>query len=151
MPIVYLDESGFSHDMPRRRGYSLKGKKCYGSCDWHAKGRTNVIGALIGKKLLTADPFDTNINADIYKGWIAEKLLPKLSEKSVLSSDNAKIHKRRDIIELIENAGHILEWLPKYSPQLNPIEKKWAQLKAWRKKLFCSVEELLKIESFYLR
>jgi hypothetical protein len=33
-PIVYLDESGFSHDMPRTHGYSMKGKRCYGKHDW---------------------------------------------------------------------------------------------------------------------
>jgi len=28
--------------------------------------------------------------------------------------------------EKIKDAGHILEYLPPYSPDLNPIEKKWA-------------------------
>ncbi len=51
--IVYIDESSFAHDMPRTHGYSDKGKRCYGTHDWGAKGRTNAIGALIGKTLLT--------------------------------------------------------------------------------------------------
>ena len=29
-PIVYLDESGFAHDMPRMHGYSPRGKRCFG-------------------------------------------------------------------------------------------------------------------------
>ncbi|MDM8568607.1 transposase [Thiotrichales bacterium HSG1] len=33
-------------------------------------------------------------------------------------------------------------FLPPYSPQLNPIEHKWAQAKAIRKKKFCSVPEI---------
>jgi transposase len=41
--------------------------------------------------------------------------------------DNASFHKRQDIQEAITQAGHILEYLPPYSPDLNPIEKKWAQ------------------------
>ena len=44
-PIVYVDESGFAHDMPRRQGYSPIGKRCFGRQNWGAKGRTNVIGA----------------------------------------------------------------------------------------------------------
>jgi len=52
--IVYIDESGFAHDMPRTYGYSASGQRCMGSCDWQARGRTNVIGALIGKRLVTA-------------------------------------------------------------------------------------------------
>ena len=46
--IVYIDESGFSHDMPRTHGYSMKGTRCYGTHDWGAKGRINAIGAVIG-------------------------------------------------------------------------------------------------------
>lgn len=135
--------------MPRLYGYSPKGSLCPGTCDFNAKGRTNVIGALIGNKLLTADLFDKNINTDIFYGWTTECLIPKLPEKSVVVLDNASFHKRKDIVEAIENAGHIVEFLPPYSPQLNPIEKKWAQLKTWIKKLSCPIEKLLKIESFY--
>ena len=43
-PIVYIDESGFAHDMPRPTGMR-QGKRCYDRCDWGARGRTNVIGA----------------------------------------------------------------------------------------------------------
>ena len=39
--------------MPRTHGYALKGQRCYGRHDWGACGRTNAIGALVGKKLLT--------------------------------------------------------------------------------------------------
>lgn len=37
-PLFYLDESGFAHDMPRTHGYSLKGKKCFGTHDLGGKG-----------------------------------------------------------------------------------------------------------------
>ena len=74
-PIIYIDESGFAHDMPRTHGYSKKGKRCYGSCDWHAKGRTNVIGAMLHRCLLTIGLFDTNINADIFHSWLTQDLI----------------------------------------------------------------------------
>ena len=104
-PVVYIDESGFAHDMPRTHGYSLKGQRCYGIRDWHAKGRTNAIGALIGKALLTIGLFNANINADIFTAWIAQDLLPKLPPKSVLVMDNAAFHKRQDTQKIIKKAG----------------------------------------------
>ncbi|WP_417911347.1 transposase, partial [Candidatus Electronema sp. PJ] len=55
---------------------------------------------------------------------------------------NAAFHKRDDIQEAISSCGHELEFLPPYSPDLNPIEHEWAQAKALRKKYRCSVEEL---------
>jgi transposase len=56
--------------------------------------------------------------------------------------DNATFHKREDTRKAIMEAGHILEYLPPYSPDLNPIEHKWAQAKARRKRLRCGVHEL---------
>jgi transposase len=38
--------------------------------------------------------------------------------------------------------NHTVEFLPAYSPDLNPIEKKWAQAKAIRKKQKCTPSEL---------
>ena len=136
--------------MPRTHGYAPVGQRCYGVKDWHAKGRTNAIGALIDKALLTVGLFHTNVNADIFTAWLEQDLIPKLPKHSVLVMDNATFHKRNDTLDAIEKAGYTALFLPPYSPDLNPIEKKWAQIKATRKKLFCSIEKLFQIESFYL-
>ena len=47
--------------MPRTHGYSNRGERCYGTCNWGAKGRINVIGALIGKVLFAVGLFTSNI------------------------------------------------------------------------------------------
>ena len=139
---MYIDESGFAYDMPRTHGYALKGAKCYGKRDWNAKGRTNVIGALIRGMLLTVILYEGNINADVFYKWTVDSLLPQLPHACILVMDNASFHKRLDIKEAIADAGHILEYLPPYSPQLNPIEHKWAQAKSIRRREQCSVDEL---------
>jgi transposase len=41
-PVIHMDESGFSVDAPRDRGYSFRGKRCYGSRDRHSRGRVNL-------------------------------------------------------------------------------------------------------------
>jgi transposase len=148
--IVFIDESGFAHDMPRTHGYAATGARCYGTHDWQARGRTNVIGALIGKALLTVGLFKTNINADTFYEWTTQDLLPKLPTNAVVVMDNATFHTRADIRAAITNTGHTLDFLPVYSPDMNPIEKKWAQLKKLRRKIQCSIQKLFTIESFYL-
>jgi transposase len=50
---------------------------------------------------------------------------------------NAAFHKRQDMIEALEQDGHTPQCLPPYSPDLNPIEKQWAQAKALRRQLRC--------------
>ncbi len=142
--IVYLDESGFAFDSPRTHGYSLKGARCYGTCNWHARGRTNVIGACIGSKFINVMLFDGNINSDVFYTWVVHELLPALPQHAVIVLDNATFHKRQDIQNAIRFAGHTLEYLPPYSPDLNPIEHKWAEAKNIRKKFRCSVDELFR-------
>ena len=148
--IVYIDESGFAHDMPRTHGYALAGKRCFGTQNWQERGRTNAIGALVGKLLLTVGLFNTNVNAAVFYTWVRQDLLPKLAAKAIIVMDNATFHKRADIQKIIRDAGHTLEFLPPYSPDLNPIERKWAQTKKRRRKLQCSIDQLFKIESFYV-
>jgi transposase len=53
--------------------------------------------------------------------------------------DNAAFHKGKDMQKMLEDAGHSL---PPYSPDLNPIEKKWAQAKHIRRTLTCSIDHL---------
>lgn len=141
MPICYLDESGHALDMPRTHGYSNCGERCYGTYDWGAKGRTNVIGALIGKVLFAVGLFTCNIDTVVFTSWVKHFLLPNLNQKTVVVMDNATFHKNTDMLKMICEAGHIIEFLPPYSPDLNPIENKWSEKKAYIKKHNCSVEE----------
>ncbi|ABA58348.1 putative transposase [Nitrosococcus oceani ATCC 19707] len=136
--------------MPRTHRYARVGQRCYGLCDWHAKGRTNAIGALIGKALLTVGLFTANITANIFTAWVKQDLLPQLPENAVIVMDNATFHKRLDTQESLRKAGHTLLFLPPYFAELNPIEQKWAHIKAIRKPLSCSIDDLFKIESFYV-
>jgi transposase len=133
--------------MPRQYGYAARGERCHGTHDWHAKGRTNVIGALLGKNLLTRCLFDTSIDSDIFCAFLIQDLLPKIPKNSVLVMDNAAFHKRSDIQTHIHKAGFTLQYLPPYSPDLNPIEHKWAQAKARRRTLQCSIHELFSCDS----
>ena len=96
--------------------------------------RTNVIGALLGATLLTVSLFSGAINAHVFYAWITQDLLPKLPAQSVVVMDNATFHKRADSQQAINEAGHILEFLPPSSPDLNPIEHKWVQAKAIRRR-----------------
>ena len=132
--------------MPRVYGYSRKGERCFGTHDWGAKGRTNAVGALLESRLLTVSLFDCNINTDAFASWVRQDLLPKLPPEAVLVMDNATFHKNKSMQKEIEEAGYFLEYLPPYSPDLNPIEHKWAQAKSKRRKYQCDIDTLFKEE-----
>ena len=46
--------------------------------------------------------------------------------------------------QMLEDAGHTLQYLPPYSPDLNPIEHKWAQAKKLRQKTGLSPYQIFK-------
>ena len=140
-PIIYLDESGFPDDMPRTHGYSKIGQRCYGIYDWESKKRTNIIGALLGTVLLTATLYTENMNTDRFYQWITKELLPKVEPKTIIVMDNVTFHRRKDIRQAIEQKECILQFQPSYSPDLNPIEQKWAQMKKYKRKQQCTVEK----------
>ncbi len=94
--------------MPRLHGYATKGSRCFGSHDWGAKGRTNVIGALLLGTLLTVSLFKENVNTEIFSAWVTHDLIPKLPLQSVVIMDNASFHKGIEMQKAIEDAGHTL-------------------------------------------
>ena len=61
--------------------------------------------------------------------WVEKILVPELRSGQLVIMDNATFHKASEIKELIESAGCVLLFLPPYSPDLNPIEKFWANFK----------------------
>lgn len=74
--------------MPRTHGYSLEGRRCYGTHNWQARGRTNAIGALTGKLLVSVGLFGINVNGDVFHIWVIKDLLPKRPPDCVVVMDS---------------------------------------------------------------
>ena len=85
---------------------------------------------------------EANVDADIFNLWLLGDLIPKLPPAAVLVMDRATFHRRADTKAAIAAAGHTLEYLPAYSPELNDIEHKWAEAKAYRRKSGDSVDDV---------
>jgi transposase len=79
--------------------------------------------------MLNALLFTGTITSDVFYGWLMGDLLPKWPALIVI---------------VMDNAGHLLLFMTKYSPDLNSIEQKWAQEKKFVKKYNCSIDEIVK-------
>ena len=73
--------------------------------------------------------FNETCDTMLFNIWVEELLIPQLKPGQIVVMDNASIHKGKELKKMIEGAGCSLLYLPPYSPDLNPIEHFWANLK----------------------
>lgn len=131
--LVYLDETGFDTTTQRSHGRAETGKRLYGKRSGNRRPRTSLIGALAQGKLIAPMVFNGTTNTDVFNQWLERQLLPAIGKGMTIIMDNAVFHKSDKTKQLIQQAGCSLLFLPPYSPELNPIEQTWANLKRQRK------------------
>ncbi len=73
--------------------------------------------------------FEGTCDTSLFNAWLKQGLIPLLTPGHVLILDNASFHKSGESRKLVEDAGCKMLFLPPYSPDLNPIEKYWANMK----------------------
>jgi transposase len=74
------------------------------------------------------------MNGEMFVAYVEQCLVPKLRRGDTVVMDNLRAHKVAGIQEAIESAGATLRYLPKYSPDLNPIELPYSKFKTWLRK-----------------
>ena len=77
--------------------------------------------------------FNGSCNTQLFEAWVEKFLIKELKPGQFVVMDNASFHKSAKTKELIESVGCRVIFLPPYSPDLNPIEKFWANMKRWIK------------------
>lgn len=131
---VYMDQSGSDSCYGREYGYAPRGEQVFGEMYGRKFARTNLIAAQIDGKPVAPMYYGWNTDAGIVEFWFEERLMPLLPPGSVVIMDNASFH-RKGILRQIASRYHVMVlFLPPYSPEYNPIEKLWANIKSWLKK-----------------
>ena len=74
------------------------------------------------------------MNATSFMAYLKRCLVPTLKRGDIVMMDSLPVHKVAGVREAIEAAGARLRYLPKYSPDLNPIEQAFSKLKAHLRK-----------------
>jgi transposase len=69
------------------------------------------------------------IDGESFRLYVEKVLLPTLRPGDIVIMDNLGSHKGKAVRQLIRSVGAKLFFLPKYSPDLNPIEQVFAKLK----------------------
>ena len=133
--LIYIDESGIDSFISREYGRSPKGNTVLGEKLGRRFARESFVAGLKGKDIISPFCYQGTMNTKLFNFWLTNFLLPGVSPGDILVMDNAAFHKSVETKQLIQNAGCSLIFLPPYSPDLNPIEKCWANVKAKIKKV----------------
>lgn len=106
--------------------------------------RYRILPAYAQDSIVLSRVFRGSTDTSVFEDFI-EQLLQHcgkwLEPKSVSVIDNASFHHSKQIDEICSEAGVKLVYLPPYSPDLNPIEKFFAELKAFFRRCWQSYEE----------
>jgi len=126
---IYIDQSGINEYLQRDYARSIKGRKVFGEISGNQFARQSIISALFNGKFLSPMCFEGTCDTILFNTWLKEMLIPALTSGYVLILDNASFHKSIESQKLVESSGCKILFLPPYSPDLNPIEKYWANMK----------------------
>jgi transposase len=131
--------------MRREFGWGLRGQRVAGKRMGASWKTLSLIGAIrLGERpRLMTHP--GAVNGRTFLRFVRERLVPSLRFGDVVVMDNLNIHKMRAVQQAIVNAHATPVYLPTYSPELNPIELWWGDIKrALRRLALDSQDQLAK-------
>ena len=140
--LVYRDESGIEMTICKDRGWGKKGEVLEGKKSGKYYQRTNVIAGLNLNKPIAPMVFNGSCDTKLFENLVEQFLIKELKHGQYVVMDNAAFHKSQKTKDLIESAGCKLIFLAPYSPDLNPIEKFWANMKRWVKDRISEISQL---------
>jgi putative transposase len=127
--LVFIDETWTKTNMAPLRGWAPLGQRLIGKVP-HGHWKTaTFLAALRHDRIEAPWLLDAPIDGETFRTYVEEVLIPTLRPGDIVVMDNLGSHKGAAVRRLIRSAGAKLFFLPKYSPDLNPIEQVFAKLK----------------------
>ena len=132
--LVFIDATWTSTSMTRRYGRAPRGQRCIASAPHGHWKTTTFVTGLRHQQLTAPMVADGPMDGEMFLAYVRQFLCPTLRPGDIVILDNLSSHKVAGVQDAIAAAGAMLLYLPPYSPDLNPIEKLFAKLKALLRK-----------------
>jgi transposase len=131
---VFIDETWTKTNMTRLYGWAPRGRRLVAKIP-HGHWKTaTFLAALRNDRIDAPCVFDGPINGERFLAYVEQFLVPTLKRNDIVVLDNLGSHKGKAVRNSIKAAGARLLFLPKYSPDLNPIEQLFAKIKGFVRK-----------------
>jgi transposase len=133
--LVFIDETAVSTNMVRLRGRAPRGVRLVGHVPLGAWKTITFVAALRHNKMVAPMVIDGAMTGEIFRAYVEQILAPALRRDDIVVMDNLQAHKVAGICEAIEKKHATVRYLPKYSPDLNPIELPYSKFKTLLRKV----------------
>lgn len=128
--VVVLDESYATTTFTRPRGRCPADRRLKASVPAGHWKRLTILGAVGVGGVVAVATTDASTDADVFRAFVADCLVPALRPGQVVVMDNLSAHKVQGVRQTLEAAGCRAVYLPPYSPDLSPIEPVWSKAKS---------------------
>jgi transposase len=133
--LVFIDETAANTKMVRLSGRCPRGERLVADLPCGEWKTVTFVAGLRHNRIVAPCLLNGAMNAQAFLAYIEQCLAPTLKRNDIVIIDNLPAHKAPAIRQAIEARGATLRYLPKYSPDLNPIEMPFSKLKAYLRKL----------------
>jgi putative transposase len=120
--------------MTRLYGWAPRGERLIAKIPHGHWQTATFLAALRNDRIDAPCLFDGPINGERFLAYVEQVLVPTLKPGDIVVLDNLGSHKGKAVRKAIRAVGARLVFLPKYSPDLNPIEQVFAKLKTLLRK-----------------
>ena len=132
--LVFIDETWTKTNMAPLYGWAPRGQRLIGKAPQRRWSTMTFLAALRHDRIEAPWFLDQPINGQSFRLYVEKLLVPTLRPGDIVIMDNLGSHKGKAVRRAIRAASAKLFFLPKYSPDLNPIEKFFSKLKHWLRK-----------------
>jgi transposase len=143
--LKFIDESGAHLGLTRLYGRAAPGVRVPEATPGYSGKHYTLVAALGLQEVSATWLLEGAMTQEAFEVYVERVLAPTLQSGDVVLIDNLNVHQSETVCRQIEARGARLQFLPPYSPDLNPIEKCWAKIKQMLRKLKArTFDELLK-------
>jgi transposase len=127
--LVFIDETAVSTNMARLSGRAARGVRVIGRVPLGEWKTVTFVAGLRHNRMTASMVIEGPMTGEVFRAYVEQCLVPTLRRNDIVVMDNLKAHKVAGIAEAIAKAGASLRYLPKYSPDLSPIELLYSKFK----------------------
>ena len=126
---MFIDETWTKTNMAPLFGWAPRGQRLPAIVPYRRWKTMTFLAALRHDRITAPWLIDGPINGHSFLTYIEQVLAPTLQPGDIVVMDNLGSHKGKAVRRALRAVGAKLFFLPKYSPDLNPIEQLFAKLK----------------------